>query len=102
MTKSKLGKKKFVWLTYSYYSPSLKEVWTEFKHGKYLETGADAEARKKFCLLACSACFLIELRITSPGMAPFTMAWALPHWSLIKKMLDRLYLLEAFSQLRCA
>jgi len=36
--------------------------------------------------LACSAYFLIEPRTTSPGMAPPTMGWTLPHWSLIKKM----------------
>jgi hypothetical protein len=26
-------------------------------------------------LMACSACFLIEPRTTSPGMAPPTMSW---------------------------
>ena len=40
-------------------------------------------------LLVCPTCFLIEPR-TSPGMAPPTMGWALPHWSLIKKMSYRL------------
>jgi hypothetical protein len=35
--------------------------------------------------LACSACFLIEPKTTSPGMAPHTMSWALPSWSLIEK-----------------
>jgi hypothetical protein len=37
-------------------------------------------------LVACSACFLIEPRTTSPGMAPPTMGWALPHQTLIMKM----------------
>jgi hypothetical protein len=37
-------------------------------------------------LMALSACFLIEPRITSPGIVPPTMGWALPHQSLIKKM----------------
>lgn len=36
--------------------------------------------------LACSACCLIESRASRPGMAPPTMDWDLPHWSLIKKM----------------
>jgi hypothetical protein len=36
--------------------------------------------------LTCSACFLIELKTPSPGMAPPTMGWALPTWSLIEKM----------------
>ena len=44
------------------------------------------------CLLhvGCSACFLIEHKITSPGMALHTMAWALLHQSLIKKIPYRL------------
>lgn len=36
--------------------------------------------------MACSACFLMEPRITSPGMAPTTMSWALPHQSPVKKL----------------
>jgi hypothetical protein len=32
-----------------------------------------------FLPLACSACFLIEPRTTSPWMAPPTMGWILPH-----------------------
>jgi hypothetical protein len=35
---------------------------------------------------AGSACFLIEPRTTSPGMAPPSMGWAFLHWSLIEKM----------------
>ena len=34
--------------------------------------------------LACSACFFIESKTTSPGMAP--PQWALPAWSLTEKM----------------
>ena len=37
-------------------------------------------------LMACSACFLIEPRTTSPGMAPLTMGWALPYQSIMKKI----------------
>jgi hypothetical protein len=59
-----------------------KEVRTGTQAGQ--EAGAAAEAMKDdtSCLvspglfpLACSACFLIEPKITSPGMAP---PWALP------------------------
>jgi hypothetical protein len=37
-------------------------------------------------LTVCSACFLIKPRTTSPGMAPPTIGWALPHQSPIKKI----------------
>ena len=50
----------------------------ELTQGRNLEAGADAEAMEGYYLLdcfplACSACFLIESRTTSPGMAPLTM-----------------------------
>jgi hypothetical protein len=41
-------------------------------------------------------CFLIELRATSPGMAPPTVVWALPHKSPIEKMLTAEPYREAF------
>jgi hypothetical protein len=47
-------------------------------HGGMLLTG--------FLITACSGCFLIQSWTASPGMAPPTMHWALPHQSLIKKM----------------
>jgi len=47
-------------------------------HGGMLLTG--------LLLLTCSACFLIEPKTTSPGMAPLIMGWALPPWSLVEKM----------------
>lgn len=56
------------------------------------ESGADAEAMEKYCLLAnmlsmaCSVEFLIEPRTTIPQVALTTMGWALTLWSLIKKM----------------
>ena len=58
----------------------------ELKQGRNLEAGADPEAMEGCCLLACSACFLIEPRTTRPGMAPPTMGRALPHQSLIKEI----------------
>jgi hypothetical protein len=50
--------------------------------------------------MACSGCVFTEPRTTSPGVAPPTMGSALPHQSLIKKMLQSQILLAAFSQLR--
>lgn len=43
-----------------------------------------------FLLTVYSVCFLIEPRITSPGVAPPTKGWALIHQSLIMKMSYRL------------
>jgi hypothetical protein len=50
---------------------SPEEVRTGTQAGQ--EAGADAEAMEGCYLLACSACFLIEPKTTSPGMAPPTM-----------------------------
>jgi hypothetical protein len=69
-----------------------------------MEAGTDAEAMEGCCLIlmACSACFLIELRITSPGIPPPRIDWAFSYQSIIKKMHYRLtclqtHLMEAFS-----
>jgi hypothetical protein len=51
-------------------------------HGRMLHTG--------LLSLACSLCFLIHPRTTCPGLIPPTVAWALPHQSLILKMSHRL------------
>jgi hypothetical protein len=40
-------------------------------------------------LLACSACFLVEPRTTSPDAALPTRGWVLPHQLLNKKVLYR-------------
>lgn len=37
-------------------------------------------------IMVCTACLLIEPRITSPGVTLLTMSWAFPHQSLIKNM----------------
>lgn len=63
----------------------------ELKLGKHLELGADAEAMKlltSLYLMVSSACILIAT--TSPGVAPPTVGWVLPHGPLIKKTLYRL------------
>jgi len=46
----------------------------ELTQGRKLEAAMDAEAMEECCLLACSACFLIEPRTTSPG-------WHHPQWA---------------------
>lgn len=50
--------------------------------GRDLGAGADGKAERKLCLLlshrARSACFLVQLRITCPGVAPSTVGWATP------------------------
>jgi hypothetical protein len=68
---------------------SIAQFTTEGNQDRNLEAGADAEATEEFCFLACSSCFLTELRTTSPGVVPPTMGCPSPHQSLIKKMLCR-------------
>lgn len=41
-------------------------------------------------IMSCLAWFLIKPRTTSPGIAPPTMDWALPHQPLVKRKLCRL------------
>jgi hypothetical protein len=55
----------------------------KLKQGRNLEAGADAEAMEGMLLtgllsMTCSACFVIELKTTSPGIAPPKMGWASP------------------------
>jgi hypothetical protein len=92
--RSKMGKKWLIQLTIPDHTPSLEKVrmgtqagqepggrsWCR-GHGGVLLTG--------LLYMACSACFLIEPKTTSPVMTPPTMGWALPHPSLIEKMLYR-------------
>jgi hypothetical protein len=59
------------------YSASISSLLFITKTQTGQEAGADAEAMEGCYLLACSACFLIEPRTTSPGMAPLTIGWAL-------------------------
>ena len=81
MTKKQVGEER----VYSAYT-KLLFITTEVKTGTQAgqEAGADAEAMEGWMSLtgllplACSVCFLIEPRSTSPGMAPPTMGWALP------------------------
>ena len=63
----------------------------ELRQSRNLEAGADAEVMEGgyiigFLPMAFSVCFLIELRTSSPKMAPTTKGWAFPSEPLIKKM----------------
>jgi hypothetical protein len=71
MTKKQVGEEKIIQLALPHCWSSPKEVKTRTQEGQ--EAGADVEAVKGCYLLACSACFLIETRITSIGLAPPTM-----------------------------
>jgi hypothetical protein len=70
MTKKQVGEER----VYSAYTSILlfitKEVRTGTQAGQ--EAGADAEAMEGCSLLACSTCSFIELKTTSPEMAPPT------------------------------
>lgn len=46
----------------------LRKLGQELKQGRGLEAEADAEALEGYCLLACSAFFLVELRTRSHSM----------------------------------
>ena len=69
----------------------MKEVWTGTQTEKN-RGGRDlwGVLLPGFLLVVCKACFLIEVRNTSPGIASPTMIWALVHQPLIKKMFYKL------------
>lgn len=101
----RLGRKGFIRLMLPHCSSSSKEVRTETQTGKKLGRQEQIiEAMGECWLLACSAYLLIDPRTTRSGMAPITIAWALPHRSLIKKNALQACLqsdlTEAFYQLR--
>jgi hypothetical protein len=91
-----LGRKGFNQLTLPHCCSSPKKVGTETEAGQ--EAGADAEAMEGCYLLACSACILIELKTTSPGMAPPTMGPPLLITNL--ENAQQLDLMEALPQLK--
>jgi hypothetical protein len=80
MTKKQVGEQR-VYSAYTYVHIAIhhqRKSGQELNQGRNLEAGADAEAMEAMLLtgvlpLACSACFLIEPRTTSPGMTPPTM-----------------------------
>ena len=89
MTKSKLGREGFIWLTLLYHCSSLKGCQDK-KPGRSKCRGCGGVVLTGLFFMACSACFLIEPRTTRPGVAPPTMAWNLLPQSPIKKMPYRL------------
>ena len=79
MATSNLGRKGFIHSQFPYNSSSSKAVRAGLKQGSNLKAGADTETMKGLLLtgllpMACSAFFLIELRITSPGL--YHLQWA--------------------------
>ena len=69
-----------------------RESRQELKQGRNPEAATDVDAMKECCLLlmASSVCVLRESRTVSPGMAPPTIDWALPHQLCFRKMPSRL------------
>jgi hypothetical protein len=82
ITKKQLGRKWFIQLTFPHCCSSLKEVRTGTQAGQ--KAGADAEAMEGCSLLACSACSLIEPRLSAQRWSH--PQGAFPSWSLIEKM----------------
>ena len=58
---------------------SLVNSKQELRQCRNLETGAEAEAVEDTVYWLGLACFLIESRTISLGMAPTTVGWALQH-----------------------
>ena len=86
---NKQVEKERVYLAYTsaLWSIILKEAKTGTQTGQ--ELGARSWYRGKedgglidLLITTCLACFLIEPRTASPGIAPPTMGWTLPHQSL--------------------
>lgn len=59
--------------------PFATQKWKWQSRESGFRKGINAEAMEECCLLAFSICFLIQLRVTCPGVAPPTMSRALPH-----------------------
>lgn len=96
MTKSKLGRKRFIRLTLPPCCLMLEEIRTGAETGLYSMAGADVGPVgcvlfTGLFLMACSSCFLIEPRTSSPGIIPPKMVWALPFQSLGKCLAVRSY-----------
>jgi len=80
MTKKQVGEER----VYSAYTSTLlftakrSQDWNSSRSGsKSWWKGRGGMLLTGLLLLACSACFLMEPKITSPGMAPPTMGWTL-------------------------
>jgi hypothetical protein len=80
-----LGRKGFIWLMCPDHSLSLWGVRTGYQAGQEPEADADAEAMEGCCLLACSACFLIQPETPCP-----LVGCVLPRLLLINRTAHRL------------
>jgi hypothetical protein len=80
-----LQRKGFIQLTLSYCCSSPQKVRQELKQIRNLEVGAEADTVERYCLLACSDCFLIAPRTTSPEMGPPTIDLAFSYWLVMRK-----------------
>lgn len=94
--KTKLGMKGFIWLIFPYCSSLLKAVRIRTQTGRDSGGWSWSGGHQGVILtgllpIACSACFLMETRTTSPGMSSLTIGWPLPHWPLIEKCLTAAY-----------
>lgn len=94
---SNLGRKGFVLWSFHITVHYQRKSGQEFKEGRNLEAGADAEAVERSCLLACpltftySACCHIELKTPTQGWHHSQQTgFPFPSQSLIKKMPFRL------------
>lgn len=73
MTKSKLGRKGFIWFMLLHHSVSSKEVRTGVRQGGNLETGAAAETIKEYRSSRLAQTFFYRTQDPSPGVAPSTI-----------------------------
>jgi hypothetical protein len=53
MTKSKLGRRGFIWFTLPQHFSTLKEIRKSLEQGRNLEAGVYAEDTEEYCLLVC-------------------------------------------------
>jgi hypothetical protein len=87
MTKSNSGMERFIMLILP--CNSLKSEGTHAGQEPQSSSwckGHEGSLLTGLLLIACSACFLIELRITSPGIEAPIIGWGFYHTSRIKKM----------------
>jgi len=87
-TKNQVGEER----VYSAYTSTLLFITKENQDWNSSMSGSSSWCRDHGGMLlacfpmACSACFLIEPKTTSPKMLQSTMGWTLPPWSLVEKI----------------
>jgi hypothetical protein len=73
MTKKQVGGGKDLFSLHIHIAVHQRKSGQELTQGRKLEAEVDAESMEGCCLLACSTCFLIGPKTTSPGIAPPTI-----------------------------